>query len=45
MKTYIYRVYLTDSRVVDVPYSAISPSQGQMAVQSQYSGLKVVWIG
>jgi hypothetical protein len=45
MKTYTYRVYLTDSRVIDIPFQAISPSQGQLAVQAQYSGHRVVWIG
>jgi len=45
MKTYRYRVYLTDSRVIDIPFQAISPSQGQLAVQAQYAGLRVVWIG
>jgi hypothetical protein len=45
MKTYTYRVYLTDSRIVDIPFQAISPSQGQLAVEALYSGLRVVWIG
>jgi len=45
MKTYKYRVYLTDSRIVDVPMMANSVSDGLLAVQAQYAGKRVVWIG
>jgi len=42
---YKYRVYVTDSRSVDVVFGAISPSEGQLMVEAQYAGKRVIYIG
>jgi hypothetical protein len=45
MTKYKYGVYLTNGRMVTVTVEALSPTDGQMMVESQYAGLRVQWMG
>jgi hypothetical protein len=45
MKRYKYGVYMPNGRMITVVMEALSPADGETAVQSQYGGLRVQWMG
>ena len=45
MKKHKYRVYLANSRTIDVIFECMAPSDGELALRSQYDGCEVTWMG
>jgi hypothetical protein len=44
MTKHKYRVYLAGSRTIDVIFECTAPSEGELALRTQY-GCEVTWMG